>query len=163
MEREVKEESHKRFPRREILQAALVAVAAGAVSKITSKPQGLEKESVTPKVTSLPTASHDVVFISSPHQEPTPAARENIAAEAKPPVVAETNPLVEEEAGPLVTPKESVSEYNLLDPEVFAPYAGFGGPETPAEEALDYFPQSYQDAPDGLKGLWSRAIDAKLR
>ena len=42
MEKETGEEGSKGFSRREILQAALAAVAAAAVSKIASKSQGLE-------------------------------------------------------------------------------------------------------------------------
>ena len=38
-----------------------------------------------------------------------------------------------------------------------------GGPDTSGEEILDYFPQSYIEASDGLKGLLILAIDAKLR
>ena len=42
MEKETGEEGSKGFSRREILQAALAAVAVAAVSKIASKSQGLE-------------------------------------------------------------------------------------------------------------------------
>lgn len=162
MEKETGEEGSKGFSRREILQAALAAVAVAAVSKIASKSQGLEKKSAVPKVTSLPTVGHDATFIPSQSKEPTPTIEENIAAEAKP-IVAEANPLVvEEERNPRVAPKESSLDYNLLSPEAFAPYAYFGSENTPGIEILDYFPQSYKGAPDSLIGLWFQAVGAKI-
>ena len=175
----VTQENPRRFSRREVLRAALTAAAAVGVSQIIPpESQGLENtqggEPVPPRrwmPSSLPTVGHDVIFISpetnlfipAPPQEPTPTIKENIVAQAKP-VVAEVKPLVvEEERNPQVASKESKPEYNLLSPEAFAPYAAFGGPETSNEEILDFFPESYHAAPDGVVGLWNRGVEAKQR
>jgi hypothetical protein len=145
----------KEIKRREFLKVVGVAVAAIGVSKIIpSESKRLEKESVPPKVTSRPTIDYDVILIPSLHQKLTQTTKENIITESYIPVVEESSQ---------ISPKESIAEYNLLSPEDFAPYAAIGGPETSGEEILDYFPPSYKDASDSLKGLWSRAIDAKLR
>lgn len=157
MEREVKEESPKRFPRREILRATSLVIATAAASKVISKRQEIEKETVVLKSNGLPTVGHEVTFVSAPAQKSTPG----LQARVTPRFVSQS--VGEKTESSAFIPEERTKEPNILGPNAFAPYAGFGSPETPAEEALDYFPQSYQDAPDSLKGLWSRAIDAKLR
>jgi len=129
-----------------LLQAGSVSFLTACVPRSRSGSAEVELQQ--------PTISHDVTFVSSPRQEPTSVKKENVINEFCVSVVEET---------PQIFSKESVSEYNLLSPEAFIPYAAIGGSETAEEEVLDYFPQSYKNAPDSLKGLWSRAIDAKMR
>ncbi|HAG09720.1 MAG TPA: hypothetical protein DCK87_09225 [Desulfotomaculum sp.] len=157
MEREIKEESPKKFSRREILRATSLAIATVAASKVASRHQETEKETTVLKNNGLPTVGHEVTFVSAPAQKSTPDLRTRVA----PGLVSQS--VEEKTESSAFIPEERTKELNILGPNAFAPYAGFGGPETPAEEVLDYFPKSYQDAPDGLKGLWGRAVDAKTR
>jgi len=153
-------EGSLRFSRRDVLRVALGAATAVGISQIfSSKSYEVKREFTVPKITSLPTIDHDVVLVTAPPAKLTLAAQENLV-EVKPTPTVSKPLIIEEKEKPRVSFKENSPEYNLLKPEAFAPYAGFG--EGDNSGLWGFFPESYKQSPAGLIGLWNRAIEAKL-